>query len=124
MPSAAGTTGAPLTSITEAEWTTQVVELARLNGWLVHHSRPAQDRRGRWSTPLQGDPGLPDLILARPPRLLFAELKRQSAPKPSLEQARWLTALRANAGAEVYVWRPADIERVAEVLGRRGWPPR
>ena len=62
--------------MTEREFQRAVVELARLMGWRVHHTRPALTRAGEWRTPIQGDAGFPDLVLCRPPRLILAELKR------------------------------------------------
>jgi hypothetical protein len=36
--------------------------------------------------------------------------------KTSEHQERWLGLLRACPGIEVFLWRPSDLERVAEVL--------
>jgi hypothetical protein len=52
--------------LAERDFQARVVALARLTGWRVYHSRPAQYGNGRWHTPLQGDAGLPDLILSDP----------------------------------------------------------
>ena len=35
-------------SMTEREFQQAVVQLARLMGWRVHHTRPALTQRGRW----------------------------------------------------------------------------
>lgn len=78
-----------------------VMDLLAYNRWLAHHVRRSD--RG-----LQmGDPGYPDVIAARPPRLLVVELKRQEE-KPFAAQEAWLDAYRAVPGIEVYVWRPSD----------------
>ena len=55
-------------------------------------------------------------MLARPRdgRLLFAELKRDGA-RITPDQDAVLDVLRAS-GVEVHVWRPADFDRIAEVL--------
>ena len=95
-----------------------MVELARLLGWRVYHSRPAMYRSGRWATPLIGDSGLPDLILCKPPRLIFAELKREKG-KVSTAQQGWLDALSRCAGVEVYVWRPRDWQAIVDTLRSR-----
>lgn len=93
----------------------RVVQLARLFGWRVYHSRPAQYQSGRWATPLQGDAGLPDLILCKPPRLLFAELKREGGRvRPA--QAEWIDALSRCEGVEVYLWKPSDWESIVRIL--------
>jgi hypothetical protein len=55
----------------------------------------------------QGESGFPDVIAARPPRLVVAELKREME-KPTAAQERWLDAYRAVPGVEVFVFRPSD----------------
>lgn len=107
-----------LRQVPERAWTTQVVNLARLNGWRVHHSRPALMRSGRWATALQGAPGLPDLVMVRPPRLIFAELKRQARGVITALQQAWLEDLRGVPGIEVYTWRPGDVDHVYAMLRR------
>jgi hypothetical protein len=72
-------------------------------------------RSGKWATPLTGDAGLPDLILCKPPRLLFAELKREQG-RVSKAQADWLDALSRCAGVEVYLWKPSDWESIVRIL--------
>ncbi len=95
-------------AMSEDDFLTAVLDLARLTGWMVHHCRPAQVRDGRWVTPIQGDAGFPDLILARPGRLIAAELK-SARGRVTGGQAEWLDVLAAVGGpVEVRVWRPAD----------------
>lgn len=93
--------------MTEAQLQSIVIELAMLRRWRIHHSRPAIRQSGKWSTPITGHKGLPDLILLRPPRLLFVELKTE---KGSLSpgQIQWAAGLQAVEGIESYVWRPSD----------------
>lgn len=91
-----------------------VIELAKLYGWRVHHGRPAQMPSGKWATPIQGHAGFPDLVLVRPPDLLFIELK-SAIGRTSPQQDEWLADLAA-AGAEVHVWRPRDITTIKERL--------
>ena len=102
-------------SMTEREFQQAVVQLARLMGWRVHHTRPALTQRGRWLTPVQGDVGFPDLVLCRPPRLIVAELKRVGG-KPTAEQRGWLEALQACAGVECCLWTPADWDAIVRML--------
>ena len=103
--------------MTEREFQRAVVELARMMGWRVHHTRPALTRAGEWRTPIQGDAGFPDLVLCRPPRLILAELKRVGG-KLTAEQQAWLEALQACAGVECYLWTPADWETIIDALRR------
>jgi hypothetical protein len=101
--------------MTEAQLQTAVIELARLLGWRVAHFRPALTARG-WRTAVEGDgAGFPDLVLARPRRLLFVELK---GPKGLLATAQvdWMNAL-LGAGAEYHCWWPFEwtdgtVERI------------
>lgn len=90
---------------TETQLREQVRDLARLYGWRFWFC---------W-TSIHSPRGLPDLILARPPRLIFAELKSEKG-MVSLEQQGWLDTLGACPGCEAYLWRPADLEEITEVL--------
>ncbi len=96
---------------------TKIIELAKLEGWLVHHVRPAQTGKG-WRTPLQGDKGYPDLTLVHPDGLVvIAELKAMRG-RETPEQARWLDAMN---GAELhsYLWRPDDWSYIEQLLKAR-----
>lgn len=85
-----------------------VIDYARLRGWLAVHFRPAQNDRGMWRTPIEGDPGFPDTVLVRSGRVIFAELK-SARGVVGPEQQAWLTALgTAGPPVEVYQWRPVD----------------
>ena len=103
-----------LPRMTEAEWTTQVIAFAQLNGWRTVHFRPARTSRG-WRTAVQGDgKGWPDLVMLRGSRLVAAELKSESGMATD-DQLAWLDAM-ALVGAECYIWRPADWPSVVQVL--------
>jgi len=72
---------------------------------------------GKWLTPIQGDAGFPDLILVKPGArggIIFAELKSDLG-RVAAHQRDWLRAIDA-AGGEVCVWRPADLQTIAERL--------
>lgn len=99
---------------TEAGFQAAVIDLARLRGWLVHHCRPARTGAG-WATPITGDPGFPDLVLARPPRLIFAELKSTKG-RVSRDQERWVMRLDQCDGVEMHVLRPSDWAAVEDLL--------
>lgn len=91
--------------ISEKAFMQQVIDLARLYQWQVYHT---------WLS-IRSAAGFPDLVLARPPRLLFAECKTERGIV-TLAQAEWLTALRGCPGVEAYLWRPADLEQIARIL--------
>jgi len=104
-------TVAPLPdSLLEEDFKETVIDTAIMHGWLVHHSRPAKTKRG-WRTPIEGNPGLPDLILARDGVVIFAELKKHRA-YPTPDQRNWL----ASIGAQARVWRPADWPAIVAEL--------
>jgi hypothetical protein len=97
----------------EREFQREVVQRAKALGWFVFHALPGQGRN-RHLTLFIGKRGFPDLVLCRPPRLVFVELKSETG-KLSTDQQEWLEALRA-CGVEVYVWRPSDLEQVTTIL--------
>jgi hypothetical protein len=102
-------------AMTEDELLGAVLELAALTGWRRFHIRPGMDRRGRWSTPLQGDPGWPDVVLVRDGRLLALELKSERG-RPTSDQRAWLTALSTVPGVTALLVRPSDWPRVQALL--------
>jgi hypothetical protein len=99
----------------EAEFQSAVIGLAKAFKWLVHAQRPARTKDG-WRTPIQGDPGFPDLALVHPERgqVIFAELKFGKNTADD-NQVRWLDALR-DAGFASGVWRPSDAAKIEEVI--------
>lgn len=100
--------------MTEAQFTTAVLELARILGWRSAHFRPAQTKHG-WRTAVQGDgKGFPDLVLLRRDRVVIAELK-VGKNKPTDEQEAWLAAWQ-KTGASVWVWTPDDWPNIETVL--------
>jgi len=92
-------------SISERDLQGQIIELARLMKWKVYFT---------WRS-LHSPAGFPDLVLVRPPRLIFAELKSEKG-KLTAAQDDWLGHLERVAGAEVYLWRPSCWEEIAEIL--------
>jgi hypothetical protein len=113
-----------LQAVTEAELQQAIVDAAGLFGWLAYHTHDSRHSAA----------GFPDLVLVKPPRLIFAELKTETG-RPSPAQLTWAQALSSVAeqvdegdfpairgsayrpSIEVYLWRPADwrdgtVERV------------
>lgn len=95
-----------LRSISEADFQAVVVRKAELWGWWVWHDFSTQGRNQR---------GLPDLILVRPPRVLFVELKKQKG-RVTPEQQGVLDMLARCPGVEVALWRPSDDAEIDAVL--------
>jgi hypothetical protein len=67
-----------------------------------------------WRTPMSGDPGFPDLVLARDGVVIVAELKSRRG-QPTDDQKMWLEAL----GAHARLWRPQDWPAIEQELRRR-----
>lgn len=104
--------------ITEEQFQSWVIDVAKLFKWHVHHDRPALLADGTWRTPIAGDKGFPDLVLAREGRIIFAELKSEKG-RMTPEQENWLKALGCcddDGRVEAYVWRPSDRQQIQETL--------
>ena len=87
----------------------KVVQIFHTAGWLVFHPTPHLVRQGVWRS---DGKGFPDLVCAHPRHgVLFAELKVEGG-KVSAFQKRWAEAL--HPFAEYYLWRPSDLQRIAE----------
>jgi hypothetical protein len=97
------------TPTTEKDFQAQVLQLARLSGWLCYHTHDSR----------RSAPGFPDLVLVRPPVAVFAELKSASG-KLRPEQREWLQALRASESFEVRLWRPGNWPEIVDTLAKRG----
>lgn len=93
---------------TEAGFLRRVKELALLRNFHCYHTLRSKG----------SDAGFPDLVLTKPGRLLFAELKSQRG-SVSADQERWLALLRHSVpGVEVYLWYPNDWDTIVRVLSR------
>lgn len=113
-----------MTDLLERDFQDNVIQLARLLGWKIAHFRPAKTSKG-WRTPMQGDKGFPDLVLAKKGRVIFAELKSEKG-KVTADQWAWLeevlgTVSIADDGStrlspEAYVWRPSNIDEIQRIL--------
>jgi hypothetical protein len=95
----------PELELTEKQFQQQVLDLADFYGWEHYHS---------WLS-IHSQTGWPDLALVRPPRLVFAELKRENG-KLTANQGHWLGLLERCPGCEVFVWRPHQLQEIAQVL--------
>lgn len=91
--------------VPEKEFQRQVVDLAELRRWLVWHDNDSRRNAA----------GLPDLLLLRPPRLVFVELKAARG-RISPQQKSWLESLGQCPGIETFVWRPEDWPEIERIL--------
>jgi hypothetical protein len=97
-----------LPPMSEKAFQASVERLAKLYGWRYYHT---------WRS-IRSVAGFPDLVLcrARDRRVIFAELKRDGK-RPTAAQQEWIDDLRSvGRPVECYVWRPADLQAIAEIL--------
>ena len=109
-------------NVSEKLFQEQVLRLAQINGWKRFHPMAVRDYNGGYRTALAGDKGFPDLVLARATTtqrvggLIFAELKSETG-RLAIEQIEWSEHLAP--WAEWYLWRPRDLDAIAERLSRK-----
>lgn len=96
-------------ALTEKQFESQVKDLAKIFRWKYYHT---------WRS-IHSPAGFPDCVIIRIepiPRLIFAELKSEKG-QPTPEQYEWLCLLQnIDVVVEAYLWRPSDIEDIAEIL--------
>jgi ribosomal protein L37E len=90
----------------ETRFQNAVLTVAQLCGWRAYHTHDSR----------RSAAGFPDLVLVRPPRVIFAELKTRTG-RASPAQLDWLQLLRDCPGVETYLWRPADWD-TGEIVRR------
>lgn len=96
----------------ETELLAATIDLAKLQGWMVCHFRPALTRAG-WRTAVQGHGGAPDLLLARDGVAHHWELKSKGGRLTGMQE-RWISHL-----PNARVVRPSDWDWVVETLTAR-----
>ena len=113
--------------ITEKQLQEEVRKMALIHGWEYYHP---------WIS-IHSTSGYPDctLVHVQKRRMIWAELKADGK-EPTSKQREWLDNLQNFAGAwsfsgvstkssaikmeiGVYVWKPADIDRIWEILSRQ-----
>jgi hypothetical protein len=102
------------TLLSEHDWSSLVVEVARLGGWTLRYHTYHSKR---------SPSGFPDYVFVKGARIVFAELKTE-AGKLTAAQSTWKAGLleveRATSGlVQVYTWRPGDYDAMVEVLTGR-----
>jgi len=83
-----------------------LVEKAGLTGWMAYHTYDSR----------RSTAGFPDLVLVKPPVVIFAELKTEKGVA-SKEQEKWLEQLGLCTELEVHLWRPSNWDEIEERLG-------
>jgi hypothetical protein len=111
-------------AMSEAKLQTAVLQLARFLGYKAWHFHDSRVQRGGRLVGDRDAKGFPDTVLVSvmPPRVIYAELKKQKAYLTK-EQKAALSAL-GQAGQETHVWRPLDyLDGTIEAVLRNA-PPR
>ena len=105
--------------MTEADLQRSVIICAREMGWLAYNTFRS----------MRSEPGFPDLVLVRPPRVMFLELKtakgrlrkghwNKAGSRFLPGQDAWGEALDDCPGVEYMLVRPADLDAVYAKLMR------
>lgn len=90
----------------EREFQQAVVDLARLNGWLVHFVWNSRHSPSGW----------PDIFAVRDSEIVVLELKTERG-RVTESQRRWLLAFQT-AGISARVYRPSDWDEIVAILSR------
>lgn len=92
-------------TLTERQFQAMVLKLAAAFGYRPYHTHDSR----------RSQPGFPDLVLVKQGRpVIFAELKTDRG-QTRAEQDVWLELLRST-GARVFLWRPAQLQEIADIL--------
>lgn len=104
----AGVAPVPLADLTEEQFQSEVIRLAKRNGWRCFHPRDSRKSEAGW----------PDLAMVhRVFGFVTAELK-VGRNQLSAAQAAWVEDLEC-AGVRVFVWRPTDWATIEATLTGR-----
>jgi hypothetical protein len=106
-----------LAELPEAELQENIIKIARDCGWLAYATYRSY----------RSEPGFPDLVLVRPPSVIFAEVKTQKGRirkgKWNAARSRWLpgqddwaTGLERCPGVEYFLVRPANYYEFTDRL--------
>ena len=105
----------------EQDLQASIISAARDFGWLAYATYRS----------VRSEPGFPDLVLVRPPRVIFAEIKtakgrlrkgkwNKAGTRWLPGQADWKAAFEQCRGVEYYLWRPADVDEAYAILATDG----
>lgn len=91
--------------VTEKAFQDTVVQAAELYGWWHYHTHDSR----------RSTPGFPDLVLIKPPKVIFLEVKREKG-RLTVAQADVLAMLSDCSDVDAAVVRPSDWAQVVEWL--------
>ena len=84
----------------------QLLDAAVPAGWMAYHTYDSR----------RSTAGFPDLVLVKPPVVVFAELKTENG-RTSKEQEDWREKLGRCTDLSVHLWRPSNWDEIEERLG-------
>ena len=96
----------PVFSQKEKDFMDQLLDAAVPAGWMAYHTYDSR----------RSTAGFPDLVLVKPPVVIFAELKTEKGT-PSTAQDEWLEKLGLCTELSVHLWRPSNWDEIEERLG-------
>lgn len=91
--------------ITEKQFMAQIVQLARLCGWLVYHTHDSR----------RSEPGFPDLLMLKDGRIVVFECK-VGKNKLTADQERWMLAFREVENCTMFVVYPDSWPLIKTLL--------
>ena len=91
--------------ISEKGFMETITDLAEHKGWFHYHTHDSR----------RSTAGFPDLVLIKPPHVLFLEVKRENG-KLSVAQADVLSMLWGCNDVQAAVVRPSDWDQIVEWL--------
>ena len=94
--------------VSEKDFQQQIIDLARLNKWMVYHT--ADSRRSY--------PGFPDLVMVRGAVCIFLELKSVKG-KATVQQQEWIDRLQKVRIVHADIARPHNWDDVRRALTAR-----
>jgi hypothetical protein len=97
--------------LSERDFQAQIIQLARMSGWLCYHTHDSRRSEPGWPDLTMVQPGCDD----RPGRIIFVELKTDTG-RVTPAQRTWLEALARCPNVEVHVWRPSQWDEIVSRL--------
>lgn len=98
-----------LGTVTERDFRDWIVTLAERDGWLCYFTHDSR----------RSPAGFPDLVLVRPPVVIFAELKRPDG-HATRKQKVWLGWLDQCDQVLSRLWKPTDEQEIRDLLQNAG----
>ena len=92
-------------TVSEQAYMSTIQQAAEIYGWYQYHTHDSR----------RSTPGFPDLVLIKPPKVIFLEVKREKA-RLSVAQADVLAMLWGCNEVQAAVVRPSDWAQVVEWL--------